>query len=228
MARSSAKSSSSSAAPPRSPLKVLGAVDLIAVGWLDGFAVASDCPAVAEEPSVGASLDVAGGAATTTSKPADVARFVSFLFHGGRGRSVFLLGTGLSDASAGAPEVRAVSGSPGGATSPSSAKRSALDLLDTALSSANKAASSAEPPRSPRNVLGRSDVIPFPLDTATSLRRPSILESSALHCSGNATTESTVTGLFFAPFLFQGGRGLSSSVWAFVVLSLFASANLSV
>ena len=86
------------------------------------------------------------------------------------------------------------------------------EFLDIALNSANKSASSAEPPRSPLKVLVNWDLMPMTSSFGSELKLPAV--AFILSAKGAATVMfvSSAAKVFFpAPFCFQGGKGRDSS-----------------
>mmetsp|Transcript_12264 Transcript_12264/g.26669 ORF Transcript_12264/g.26669 Transcript_12264/m.26669 type:complete len:212 (-) Transcript_12264:51-686(-) len=178
IALSSAKRSASSAEPPRSPLNVLAKLDLMPRFSSTGSADPSPSGIVVfgkkalSSSTSSLASEGAGGTAMTTSKSLSAAAFflAPLRFHGGNGRADFsaLLSVDLMEFGATTssflvnetlpsffPERDSIS------LLASPSKRLVDPFMDIARNSASKSASSALPPRSPLNVLGRLDLMPM-------------------------------------------------------------------
>mmetsp|Transcript_9405 Transcript_9405/g.22940 ORF Transcript_9405/g.22940 Transcript_9405/m.22940 type:complete len:229 (+) Transcript_9405:638-1324(+) len=174
IALSSAKRSASSAEPPRSPLNVLGKLDLMPMfSSLDVAASASLSGAVifgkkaSSLSSSSSALTSEGvgtcGAEITTSTMLFAAGFfvATFRFHGGRDFEDASFWTSLGFFRGFSSKLFRSTNFGASVSSFSPSKRLVDDLIDMARSSASKSASSALPPRSPLNVCGRFDLIPI-------------------------------------------------------------------
>mmetsp|Transcript_23143 Transcript_23143/g.68275 ORF Transcript_23143/g.68275 Transcript_23143/m.68275 type:complete len:706 (+) Transcript_23143:7512-9629(+) len=251
MALSSASKSASSAAPPRSPWKVDACLKPPSSdSTLGSAATASASPAASSSAAAGGG----GSAETATSKESVAPSGVFPLrFHGGTSPEPLLLATffffsfprfhggrfGLpsataEDSSSARPEFDAPSlGSSSLSSSPRNLSPPPV-LFEMALSSANRSASSAVPPRSPWKVdaclkpppsgsagacstatLLSSDIAPAPEvgEPATAISKGSDLLSCflSLRFQGGTTSDPLLAAfIFFALPRFHGGKSESS------------------